>query len=235
MPVYDAWELDQLLKQAGFADGLARRTAWSVAMRESRGDSDVVNKTNANGSWDYGLFQINNHAHKDTVNWDKIFNAVYQAKLVFKWTNGGTDWSAWGLGNDKGWAKHLYNTNRKVWQQIQDDFLDQYERYPAMVFDADPNTGVYLPSVSLGGNSGSVKKYQIALHKYLTKKQVKKFCPSGPTGYYGSETAAGTKRAYKRMVRKTGNAAWKTGSPGAPRREFVEALGLKVRDKKTSL
>ena len=67
MPKYDAYELDQLLRNAGFTgDGL--RTAWSVAMRESHGDSDIVNKTNANGSWDYGLFQINSFAHLTNVN-----------------------------------------------------------------------------------------------------------------------------------------------------------------------
>lgn len=228
MPVYDAYELDQLLKQAGFADGLARRTAWGVAMRESRGDSDVVNKTNADGSWDYGLFQINNRAHKYTVNWDKIFNAVYQAKLVFKWTNGGTDWSAWGLGKDKGWAKHLYNTNRKVWQQIQDDFLDQYKVYPDMVADADPSTGVVAAMVRYGVTNGSVKKYQKALREYCNKKQRRKFNPSGATGYYGKETSALTQRALKRMSNKTGDPSWKRMSYTAPTIAFLKAIGLKI-------
>ena len=228
MPKFDAYQLDQLLKNAGFADGQPRQTAWAVAMRETRGDSDAVNKTNANGSWDYGLFQINNKAHKNDVDWSKIFDANYQANLVYNWTSGGSDWSTWGLGKEKGWAKQLWENNRPAWEQINRDFQEQYDLYSSMVADAAPNNVVVFSKLKYGVTAGSVKKYQKALRRYLTKKQKQTLNPAGATGYFGKETVAMTQKAYKRLANKTGSNLWLKGDLTKPSKELCLAIGLTV-------
>jgi len=102
-------ELVELLAAVGF-EGKALKTAWAVAMRESRGHPTSHN-TNANtGDNSYGLFQINMIGSlgaerlarfKDKIGIAKVadlLDPVANAKAAYYMTDGGKDWGSWGLG-----------------------------------------------------------------------------------------------------------------------------------------
>lgn len=122
-----ATQLKSVLQQAGFREpGI--RTAWAIAMRESSGIPSVVGPTNSDGTRDYGLFQIND-VHRAYVDFSRILDPVYNATYAYQLSNGGTDFSAWAIG-DNGWAGQLKKANKKVWQQLQDAMLAWLVKYP---------------------------------------------------------------------------------------------------------
>jgi hypothetical protein len=102
-------ELVELLAAAGF-EGKALKTAWAVAMRESRGHPTSHNKNASTGDNSYGLFQINMIGSlgvdrlakfQDKVGITKmadLLDPVANAKAAYYMTEGGTDWGSWGLG-----------------------------------------------------------------------------------------------------------------------------------------
>ncbi|MFA7267657.1 MAG: peptidoglycan-binding protein, partial [Candidatus Nanopelagicales bacterium] len=75
-------QLKSVLVAAGFREP-AIRTAWGIAMRESRAYPRVVSPKNSNGTRDHGLFQINDvhRAHTDFTN---IYDPVYNASVAFR-------------------------------------------------------------------------------------------------------------------------------------------------------
>lgn len=77
-------------KGAGFpANEIA--TAVAIALAESNGRTDAINRNNSNGSVDRGLWQINS-VH-DKLPGDR-FNPADNARLAYQiWKNGG--WRAW--------------------------------------------------------------------------------------------------------------------------------------------
>lgn len=102
-------ELIELLSTVGFK-GKSLRTAWAVAMKESRGHPTSHNNTISTGDNSYGLFQINmiGSLGKDRLakfnekfgmlKHDELFDPVTNVQVVYYMTQGGTDWSSWGLG-----------------------------------------------------------------------------------------------------------------------------------------
>lgn len=102
-------ELVELLAAAGF-EGKALKTAWAVAMRESRGHPTSHNKNASTGDNSYGLFQINMIGSmgverlaklQDKVGIVKaadLLNPVANVKAAYYMTDGGKDWGSWGLG-----------------------------------------------------------------------------------------------------------------------------------------
>ena len=104
-----SYELVELLAAVGF-QGKSLKTAWAVAMRESRGHPTSHNKNASTGDNSYGLVQINMIGSmgidrlaklKDKVGITKVtdlFDPVANAKAAYYMTAGGTDWSSWGLG-----------------------------------------------------------------------------------------------------------------------------------------
>ena len=104
-----SYELVELLAAVGF-EGKALKTAWAVAMRESRGHPTSHNKNASTGDNSYGLFQINMIGNlgverlaklQDKVGIAKpadLFDPVANAKAAYYMTAGGTDWGSWGLG-----------------------------------------------------------------------------------------------------------------------------------------
>jgi hypothetical protein len=224
----DAWELDQLLLKAGFVDPEHRRTAWGVAMRESRGTVDIIGGPNGNGTYDYGLFQFN-QIHKNNIpEWDSILDGLTNAKVAFRWTKG-TDWSNWGLG-DSGWAGYVKRTNFTVWQRMQDDFKEFYDLYPSAVAAAkalSTATAVKMANLVPGRRNDDILVYQRSLRKFLGSTLAAKLNPSGATGYYGGETRAMTKAAYEKVSRLTGSTAWLKGDLTVPGAGLVKRLGLR--------
>ena len=102
-------ELIELLSTVGFK-GKALRTAWAVAMKESRGHPTSHNNTISTGDNSYGLFQVNmiGSLGKDRLALfnekfgmlkpSELFDPVTNVQVVYYMTQGGTDWSSWGLG-----------------------------------------------------------------------------------------------------------------------------------------
>ena len=98
-------ELKDLLSLVGFK-GNNLKVAWSVVMKESRGNPDSHNKTTATGDNSYGLFQINMIGDLGAVRREKfgiktdveLFDPVVNAQAAFYMTGRGTNWSSWGYG-----------------------------------------------------------------------------------------------------------------------------------------
>jgi len=102
-------QLVDLLAAVGF-EGHSLKTAWAVAMRESRGHPTSHNKNANTGDNSYGLFQINMIGSmgadrlakfQDKVGITKmadLLDPVANAKAAYYMTAGGKDWGSWGLG-----------------------------------------------------------------------------------------------------------------------------------------
>jgi hypothetical protein len=107
-PVYtkksrlSATELKKILYSVGFR-GQDLREAWGTAMKESTGRPLAHNRNSNTGDNSYGLFQINmigslGPARLKQFNLDSnkdLFNPYVNAKIAFKMSDGGKDWSAW--------------------------------------------------------------------------------------------------------------------------------------------
>src|SRR6266576_2522229 len=79
-------------KNAGFR-GPEIATAVAVALAESGGRETATNTANANGSTDYGLWQINS-IHTDDLKIGDWRNPADNAKMAFRvWTRQG--WNGW--------------------------------------------------------------------------------------------------------------------------------------------
>lgn len=98
---------EKWLAQFLYAKGLRGddlKTAWAIAMRETRGTPNIDNRgLNQNGSVDYGLFQINSvHAAniKKKFGWSmEDLKDPNKAFAVYWWmSNQGKSLGAWGLG-----------------------------------------------------------------------------------------------------------------------------------------
>lgn len=244
----DALQLDQTLIKAGFPAtdyagttsplGLyVRRTAWAKAMAESGGYADIVSLPNPNGSQDYGLFQINDKAHRaglGEANWAKILDPAYNASLAWQWSGSGKNWSTWGLGL-QGWAGSLHESNLAAWSQIQQVFQTWYDRYPQAIADAKVIQA--LPGVELDllkpmspgqPPRPDVKKYQLALRVFLTKVgRLGSLNPNGATGFYGKETMAMTDAVYRYQAAVTHNVSWLKEPTTEPGRQMLNVIGLR--------
>lgn len=98
-------ELKDLLSLVGF-EGNNLKVAWSVVMKESRGNPDSHNKTTATGDNSYGLFQINMIGDLGAIRREKfgitkdaeLLDPVTNAQAAYYMTGRGTNWSSWGYG-----------------------------------------------------------------------------------------------------------------------------------------
>jgi hypothetical protein len=95
-------ELKNLLYDVGFR-GEALRQAWGTAMKESTGRPMAHNQNSNTGDNSYGLFQINmignlgpaRLAQYELSSNEDLFNPLTNAKIAYKMSNGGENWSAW--------------------------------------------------------------------------------------------------------------------------------------------
>lgn len=120
-------QLKSVLKQAGFREP-SIRTAYGIAMRESRGYPGIASKPNSNGTQDHGLFQIND-VHRSYIDFTNIYNALYNTQVAYNMSSGGTNFSAWGLGT-QGWAGTLKRQSPVYWQMLQDEMERFKAQYP---------------------------------------------------------------------------------------------------------
>lgn len=99
-------ELVKLLQATGF-EGKALKTAWAVAKAESGGRPLAFNGNIKTLDQSYGLFQINmlnmlGEDRRERFDLDynvELLNPVINAKITYRMTKGGTDWSSWSSFN----------------------------------------------------------------------------------------------------------------------------------------
>lgn len=94
--------LMDILRQAGFkGDGL--KMAYAIAMAESGGNASAHNGNANTGDNSYGLFQINmlggmgpeRRARYGLSSNDALYDALTNAKVAYKMSNGGKSWGPW--------------------------------------------------------------------------------------------------------------------------------------------
>lgn len=98
-------ELRELLELVGFR-GEGLRSAWAVAMKESRGEPLAHNDNPSTGDDSYGLFQINmiggmgpaRRAEHGLSSNSELLDPVTNARIAFTLSKGGTDFGHWGIG-----------------------------------------------------------------------------------------------------------------------------------------
>ncbi len=120
-------QLKSVLIRAGFREP-SIRIAWAIVMRESRAFPAIVGPKNSDGTRDYGLFQIND-VHRSHADFSRILDPVYNAQVGYGLTNGGRDFSHWGIGT-QGWAGTLKKQSPKYWQMLQDEMNRWRAQYP---------------------------------------------------------------------------------------------------------
>jgi hypothetical protein len=89
-------------RQGGFPESEIP-TAIAVALAESSGRIDAIGGLNLNGTQDYGVWQINNGAHKDKfAQWPQWWTVTNANMAYAVWRErqrlfGGTGWEAWSV------------------------------------------------------------------------------------------------------------------------------------------
>ncbi|HOT74719.1 MAG TPA: SH3 domain-containing protein [Candidatus Wallbacteria bacterium] len=122
------------LRQAGFK-GEGLRIAWAIAMRESNGIPEIGKGHKYFNGFDWGLFQLNKPTFGKRAWWDdaKMVDAIYNAKVVYDLSKGGTFWVPWGLSGD---GKSMNVSCYKMWSAekqmncIWKPFKKWYDKYP---------------------------------------------------------------------------------------------------------
>lgn len=157
------------LKEAGF-QGQALRVAWAVAMRESSGDPTLGPGHPEYNGYDMGLFQWNRPSWSDESWWDekRLLEPVYNARVAFKISRGGTWWLPWGLSGD---GMKMDASYYPMWdaekqrEWIWENYKKWYDKFPgdtatgddAVVDkDKDKNTGEDLGKDSLLPAKGEI-------------------------------------------------------------------------------
>lgn len=99
-------QLVELLKAVGFS-GKGLKIAYAVAKAESNGRPYAYNGNIKTLDQSYGVFQINmlsmlgedRRERFDLAHNADLFNPVINAKIAYRMTKGGEDWSAWSSYN----------------------------------------------------------------------------------------------------------------------------------------
>jgi cell wall-associated NlpC family hydrolase len=113
--------LIDILRQAGFS-GSSLNTAYAVAMAESGGNARAFNGNHQTGDESFGLFQINmlgamgpeRRKQYGLGSNDDLYDAVRNAKVAYKMSKGGTDWSPWSTYKRGDYKKYLGQTGASV-------------------------------------------------------------------------------------------------------------------------
>lgn len=101
-------ELINILESVGFS-GENLVVAWAIVMKESTGRPYAHNQNRKTGDNSYGLFQINmidslgpaRRKQFGLSSNEELFDPYKNAKIAYKMSNGGENWSAWGGVSDR--------------------------------------------------------------------------------------------------------------------------------------
>ena len=105
--------LMSILQQAGFK-GEGLKMAYAIAMAESGGNAKAHNGNASTGDNSYGLFQINmlgsmgpaRRAQYGLSSNDSLFDALTNAKVAYKMSNGGKNWGPWSTYTNGAYKKY---------------------------------------------------------------------------------------------------------------------------------
>lgn len=111
-------QVGALAYNAGIVSQGALAISIAIAMAESGGKVNATHK-NADGSIDYGLWQINNKAHPNYNTNQLITIASYNASAMFAISNGGTNWGPWTTFTDGMYKQFLSQASIAAGQVIQ--------------------------------------------------------------------------------------------------------------------
>lgn len=105
MPTLSASAIAGYAKNAGVS-GQNIAIATAIALAESGGNTEAVNNKNANGSTDYGLWQINS-VHKDLLNGKDWRDPAQNAAMMYSVSGGGTNWKPWSVYKSGAYMTHM--------------------------------------------------------------------------------------------------------------------------------
>jgi cell wall-associated NlpC family hydrolase len=114
-------DLRSILQQAGFS-GQSLNTAYAIAMAESGGNARAFNGNTSTGDQSYGLFQINmlggmgpeRRKQFGLSSNDDLYNALENARVAYKMSKGGTDWSPWSTYKRGDYKKYMGQSGAAV-------------------------------------------------------------------------------------------------------------------------
>lgn len=118
--VYDAGQVVEVAREVGFANvagqssGNGLRYAVAVAFAESGGNVAAVGGPNFDGSFDYGLWQINGTAHPTYDPVRLLSEAAYNARAAWDISGGGTNFGPWTTYNTGAYAGHLAQADAAI-------------------------------------------------------------------------------------------------------------------------
>lgn len=84
----------------------------AIALAESGGSIGAINTSNANGSTDRGLWQINSVHSQYQAN--RLFDPAYNAKAMWEISSGGTNWFPWSTYTNGRYQKFLNEAQKAV-------------------------------------------------------------------------------------------------------------------------
>jgi hypothetical protein len=236
----NALELDKALEKNGFVEPEHRRQAWALAMRESRGYFDIKGGPNPNGTFDWGLFQINEiHSKNPNVNWDLILTADENAKFAWYLTGGGEIWAPWGLpnfdGTYTGYAKFLKDNDPATSKLYYDRWKFFYDLYPQAIKDSEAAAAIGVVSMNNlrpGSRNADVLEYVTQLRKLYFRlagyNALRRVNPNGPTNYYGTEAKNLTAATYKAIAKSINSYGWLPKDLTVPGPALIKRLGLTI-------
>lgn len=105
MPTLSASQIAGYAVKAGVT-GQNVAIATAIALAESGGDTDVVSPQNRNGTYDFGLWQVN-EVHKDLLASHNWRDPADNAAMMFEISNGGKNWSPWSTYKSGAYLTHL--------------------------------------------------------------------------------------------------------------------------------
>lgn len=106
--------IEDILRKAGFS-GDSLPMARAVLMAESHGNADAHNPNASTGDNSYGLFQINmlGNLGPDRLKRyglssnDDLYDPLTNAKVAYRMSNGGKDWSPWSTYKNGAYKQYL--------------------------------------------------------------------------------------------------------------------------------
>lgn len=122
----------RVLQEAGF-QGQSLRMAWSIVMRESKGQNLAEDSPWYSGA--LGVWQIQTSAHSGKPWWSRsaMLDPLRQSKIVYRYmSDKGRNWQPWGLTRDGQLDATQYG-GWSSWQQqnwIMAPFQRFYRQFP---------------------------------------------------------------------------------------------------------
>ena len=96
-------DLETLAGKHGAAN---THVAGAVAMAESRGDPNAKGGPNKDGTYDHGLWQIND-VHRGRFDFSRIYDPDYNAQCMAVLSSGGTNWAPWSTFKNGDYSKFM--------------------------------------------------------------------------------------------------------------------------------